>query len=473
MERNFTNDENFESFLRRNADNLRMRASDKVWKNISRNLNKRRRRIGMALGAFLLTCSLLTYYVITESGRVLLPTGQNVAQDKPVPSRQQNPATAHNRPTTQAPASDPGGNTNRNIIPAPAIDAQDNTPANSRQIAINTTEKANNNTERTNTTTSNALTGQETSTATPQDLAMTRTQVPASEFKPAVTDSHLPESELEQKKETAEEKTEAKEEYPYTIESVVNSYRGQKKSKIAFQVFFTPTVSYRKLSENKSYLRSEPQGNLPPSLTPLYDVNNIVTHKPDIGFELGVAAKYPVTDKLKVRGGVQFNINRYDIKAFNSHTEIATIALNNGNRGVQSLTAPSNYSNMSGYRTNWLQNFYFQVSAPVGVEYKLKGDKNMYFGIAGSVQPTYILGDRAYLISSDYKNYAEVPYLIRRWNVGTNFETFVSYSTGKLQWQVGPQVRYQLLSSFVSKYPVKENLFDFGLKVGVALNNNQ
>jgi hypothetical protein len=479
MERNFTNDENFEPFLRRNADNLRMRASDKVWKNISRNLNRRRRRMGMALGVFLLTCSLLTYYVITESGRVLLPAGKDQAQNKPAPARQQNPSETRNNnrtATTQDPASNP-----RTTIPAPVADQQDNTPLNDNRIAvINTTgrtntQRTNKNTNgRTNTSAFNALTRQETSTSVPQDLvAITHPQVTASEFKPGVTDSHVPDSELQEKKETTEEKTEIKDEYPYTIESVVNSFKAQKKNKLSFQVFFTPTVSYRKLSENKSYLRSVEPGTLPPSLTPLYDVNNIVTHKPDIGFELGVAAKYPLTEKLKVRGGVQFNVNRYDIKAFNSHTEIATIALNNGNRGVQSVTAPTHYSNMNGYRTNWLQNFYFQVSAPVGVEYKLKGNDNMYFGVAGTIQPTYILGDRAYVISSDYKNYAEVPMLIRHWNVGTNFETFVSYSTGKLQWQVGPQVRYQLLSSFVSKYPVKENLFDFGLKVGVTINNNQ
>jgi hypothetical protein len=82
-----------------------------------------------------------------------------------------------------------------------------------------------------------------------------------------------------------------------------------------------------------------------------------------------------------------------------------------------------------------------------------------------------MLGDRAYLLSTDYKNYSEVPWLIRRWNVNTNLETFVKYSTGQLNWQVGPQVRYQLLSSFIKEYPVKENLFDFGLKVGIQLNN--
>jgi hypothetical protein len=97
----------------------------------------------------------------------------------------------------------------------------------------------------------------------------------------------------------------------------------------------------------------------------------------------------------------------------------------------------------------------------------------MHVGVATTVQPTYVLGDRAYLITTDYKNYAEVPWLMRRWNVNTNLETFVAYSTGKLKWQVGPQVRYQLLSSFVNKYPVKENLFDFGLKVGISVNPNQ
>jgi hypothetical protein len=149
--------------------------------------------------------------------------------------------------------------------------------------------------------------------------------------------------------------------------------------------------------------------------------------------------------------------------------EVATIALNNG-RGVDSLNTISSYRNFNGGKTDWLQNFYFQISAPIGAEIKIRGNDKMYFGIASTIQPTYVLGDRAYMITADYKNYAQVPWLIRRWNVNTNLETFVAYSTGKLNWQVGPQVRYQLLSSFISEYPVKENLFDFGLKVGISLN---
>jgi len=74
-----------------------------------------------------------------------------------------------------------------------------------------------------------------------------------------------------------------------------------------------------------------------------------------------------------------------------------------------------------------------------------------------------------YLISTDYKNYAEVPSLVRRWNVNTSFETFVGYNLGHMKWRIGPQVRYQLMSSFEDKYPVREHLFDYGLKLGLML----
>jgi hypothetical protein len=239
--------------------------------------------------------------------------------------------------------------------------------------------------------------------------------------------------------------------------------------KLTWQIFFSPNISYRKLSENKSFVRPTTSPASAFSYLGLYDVNNAVTHKPNIGFELGITSKYAVSPNAKLRAGFQFNVSRYDIKAFNYVPEVATIALNNG-YGVDLVNTISNYRNFNGGKTNWLKNYYFQASVPLGVEVKLTGNNKMHVGVASTLQPTYVIGDRAYLITNDYKNYAELPWLIRRWNVNTSLETFVSYSAGKTKWQVGPQVRYQLLSSFVSKYPVKENLYDFGLKVGVTIN---
>jgi hypothetical protein len=122
-----------------------------------------------------------------------------------------------------------------------------------------------------------------------------------------------------------------------------------------------------------------------------------------------------------------------------------------------------------GYNVNWLRNFYFSASVPVGMEYVIAKGKKNYFGVAGTVQPTYVLDNKSYLISTDYKNYAQAPSLTRHWNVNTGFELFAGIINKKSEWRISPQVRYQTLSSYKNKYPVKENLFDFGLKMGFML----
>jgi hypothetical protein len=258
--------------------------------------------------------------------------------------------------------------------------------------------------------------------------------------------------------------------YPLTIESVTNSYKHvSKHRKVSWQLYFTPTISYRKLSENKEFINSA-QG-LSGNFVFIPDVNSVVTHKPDMGLNLGFSAGYPLTKNLKIIAGFQFNVSKYDIQAYSHPAEIATIALNTGGGGANSISKMTNYRNFSGYNENWLQNLYFSISMPVGLELKLAGGNKTYLGVSGTIQPTYITSDRAYLISTDYKNYAEVPSLIRRWNMGSSFETFAGYSTGKINWRIGPQVRYQLRSSFQKQYPFTEHLFDFGFKIGVMLNH--
>jgi hypothetical protein len=194
-----------------------------------------------------------------------------------------------------------------------------------------------------------------------------------------------------------------------------------------------------------------------------------------MGVEFGIEGRYHVSDKMSIKAGFQFNINRYDIRAYTHTTEIATVALNSGS-GFDSLATTTNYRNFgggSGPNSNWLENFYFQAGVPIGIELILTDNKNIQWGVSGTLQPTYVIGDRAYVISSDYKNYARFPDLMRRWNISTGIGTFVSYSTGKIKWQVGPHVRYQHLSSFVSALTVKEKLFAIGLKVGATLNKNK
>ncbi len=45
---------------------------------------------------------------------------------------------------------------------------------------------------------------------------------------------------------------------------------------------------------------------------------------------------------------------------------------------------------------------------------------------------------------------------------------FLSYDRGGVKWQVGPQFRYQLLSSYESEYPIREYLMEYGIKIGIT-----
>src|ERR1044071_2916562 len=65
MKREFT-EESFEHFLKRSADNLRMKAPDKVWQNLSKELNKTKRRTVYKSGTIFLIASILSYFVIAN-----------------------------------------------------------------------------------------------------------------------------------------------------------------------------------------------------------------------------------------------------------------------------------------------------------------------------------------------------------------------------------------------------------------------
>ena len=434
MERNSTN-ENFEHFLRQNAEEFRMHPSPKVWDGISETLTKRKRRFYFGLATLLISSSILGYTLLDFSfGKIITTT----ATPFKTPAEVGSPVSSKRINELASKKS--------NVVTLTVNQTVNKFSKNRAGVAI--------------TPVLNEVPEDNSST---DNLAIQRQNWMADLLTSPFNNSL---NGLSASKNLFDFKFSS-------LNTEVNAIKLRRRnSKFETMFFFTPTVSYRNLSENKSYLRSTPIG-VPYSYAALYDVNNAVTHRPNIGLELGVTSKYSVTRNVKLRAGLQFNINRYDIKAFKYTPERATIALNNGSSGVQSVTAASTYRNFNGGETDWLQNFYFQVSTPIGAEVKLHGSDKMYIGAASTIQPTYVLGDRAYLITADYKNYAQVPWLMRRWNVNTNLETFVAYSTGKLKWQVGPQVRYQLLSSFVNEYPVKENLFDFGLKVGLSVNKNQ
>ena len=68
MENRFDNND-FEQFVKQNADQYRMFPSEKVWKGIHHNLHTRRRWYGIGIGLLILTTGVVTWVMLANSGK--------------------------------------------------------------------------------------------------------------------------------------------------------------------------------------------------------------------------------------------------------------------------------------------------------------------------------------------------------------------------------------------------------------------
>lgn len=249
-----------------------------------------------------------------------------------------------------------------------------------------------------------------------------------------------------------------------------NKKINRKPSKFGIQFYITPSTSYRKLSDEKVKEVIQPAMNAMPSgpapLTQPGNINEVVRHKASVGLELGFGVLYNITNRLKLKTGLQLNIREYQIETFRSASyDRATISLINF-RGVENIVRLSPYNNNVGYREATLNNKVYQLSVPLGLQWDLLHAKHWSINTEASVQPTLNLNKDVYLLSTDYKHYAEGNDFVRRWNVNTSVGVNISYTSGKTSWQIGPQVRYQHLSTYSNKYPIREYLMDYGLRIG-------
>ena len=103
------------------------------------------------------------------------------------------------------------------------------------------------------------------------------------------------------------------------------------------------------------------------------------------------------------------------------------------------------------------------------MDIKLAGTENLQWNIGASIQPTYVVGGKSYLISSDKRNYVRESDMLNRLNLNAGFETYISYKTnGGFTFQFGPQFRKQIYTTNKSQYSIQEKLTSYGLKFGVS-----
>ena len=378
MERRFSNSD-FERYVQDNADQYRMFPSEKVWNRVHNAMHKRRRWYGLGLAFLLLltgtavTFVMRSYPVARNLSNSNTPTSVDLQafNDQPVALE---PADIRDITPFEASSRQMENAIREQLQPVPngIIDEEDLNFADDEFLASfrekiatmaeqQEQEKVAAEIQQPATAPSirPALIVDMASYPRRQDqvMVMSHPEPVAADEKP------LPESRIQNPS-------------PISIESITNSYKPGPK-KVSWQLFFTPTVSYRALSVNKGFTGSA-GGALPYPFEKLEDVNNAVTHKPDLGFQVGLMARYPVSKRINFRAGLQLNVNKYDIKAFAYPGEVAVINLDDSYSTT--VATWTRYRSQSGYKSDWLKNYYLSVSIPVGAEVMLFGNKHTQVG---------------------------------------------------------------------------------------------
>ena len=243
-------------------------------------------------------------------------------------------------------------------------------------------------------------------------------------------------------------------------------------SRFSYQLYFTPSVSYRKLKdENSGHSPQTFISSLSPSANYNINVNEVVHHIPSLGMEAGVAFGYKLSSKLTVKSGIQFNLREYNIIAYKGRSSSSSPNLNSNNitNALPRDSSDNNALSTSAVGASSeivLNDRYYEVAIPLGIDWRVVSLKKMSLSIAGSLQPTYTFDKQPFIITTDFKSYADGSSLMRNWNLNTSIEAYFSYKSGNYTWQIGPQFRYQQLPTFEYNYPVREHLLDYGLKIG-------
>ncbi|MEO6187214.1 MAG: hypothetical protein ABIO82_01240 [Ginsengibacter sp.] len=188
-----------------------------------------------------------------------------------------------------------------------------------------------------------------------------------------------------------------------------------------------------------------------------------------LGFEAGLQMNYAIISNIEFTVGANITRSGYNIVSNLVHPTLSNLILKDPSTGGTFTRGfVTHYGDGTGISSVILHNYSYQASIPVGLQYMVWANDKLQVKLGLDVEPSYVINADAFVLSSNGKNYVEVPDLLRKWNVGSNFAPFVSFRSHKLKWNVGPNIRYQWLSSYEKSYPVKEHLIDYGIRVGIS-----
>lgn len=492
MEKKFYTD-NFEQFLKETADEFRMYPSKRVWNSLYNNLHPGRKWPSLAVCIFLV--SSIVFIGITNKEEV---TGnRSAARLNDVPGKTMIAAL---------PATKPGMNNSQAItIPDVNTESDNNlqTSNNIIQQPQSTINVSGQQVKQDNVRLNRQSNKRYRRSNMAQSVDIIATSPSADENNQAfvaastvLTDSEINDGSLDSNEDFMATSIASKDVKLNKINTITipsdksntekewiedfafhNKPSSKWKSRLAYQLYATPSVGFRSLAKNTHVAT-------PPSASSLLSsgqnngvaASNDLKQRPGFNLEAGGSLIYSFTKFMRLKAGLQLNYTNYRIHAYQmSHPTSTSLLFTNTSTGSPEMVTRSSYlsNTLVGEDLNnkKLNSNTYQVSIPVGADFKIAGKENIQWFAGATIQPSFIVGGNGYLISTDSKNYVYDASVLRKWNINAGIETFLSYKLNNgIIINAGPQLRYQLLSTYDKNYSYDEKLYNLGVKMGITRN---
>ena len=242
--------------------------------------------------------------------------------------------------------------------------------------------------------------------------------------------------------------------------------RNKKNGKVNWFYYVTPTIT--SVYFTGKAIQKTPSSNFSTIVILPNQPGNNMIYNARLGLETGTEMVYSFAKLWSFTTGAHVSYSGYNIISNQVHPTFASLIFKNESGATYSKSYITHYGNGQGQNQISLKNYNLQLSVPVGLQYVLWGNKNLQINLGSTIEPSFVLRSNAFLLSSDGRNYVNDPELMRKINVSGNFGSYVTFSSNKLKWKVGPSVRYQVLSTYKNIYPVKEHLIDYGIRIGIS-----
>jgi hypothetical protein len=445
-------DEEFEKQLKEKADQFKMYPSDKVWNEVYSSLHTGRRRFvaGMTLligGILFLAGSQLIFPSKNTVSKTI--TSKNYAAAKPATQSNLHSFTTNNFASNTTDNSDVQHNTDGSLNTDIPFDLH------SGLVSIQESRTD----EMLESLPEKIQINNRAKPIQPADLKVSEKE-PAPVTIPELNQNEPPAS----SNNTIINPVSA----DLTTEKSVTQLTHIHNDRFRWELYIAPTLNTHYLYGLNYQTIAQTVQSAPIMVVHVANVNGFVDNTPMMGYDIGGNILYRISKNISLKAGLDFSFNRYYIKAYNSNPTQASATLNSYLGYVADSLVNSNSGITTDKNPQHYQNRYYQLSLPVGVEMNVAGNGKLQLHIGATLQPSYLLNTDAYVLTNDYSSYTKDPQAFRRWNLIAGTEMYLSYAVGKIRWEIGPQVRYQIFSTYKNSYPLQENMLNYGIRIGIS-----